>query len=77
MSAGTWQTPVGGNKSFDHKRDQPYGLRRPFPARSSGHEVFPSGQGGRAAELLGRSIDKVAFLVEMVVQRCVDRDELL
>jgi len=34
-------------------------------------------QGGRAAKLSSLTVDEMVFLLEMVVKRCADRDELL
>ena len=38
----------------------------------SAHEVLPLGQGGRAAKLIGLSVDEVAFLGKVVVKRGMD-----
>jgi hypothetical protein len=39
----------------------------PSPGQASGHEQLPLGQGGRAAGLVGLSIDEVAFVSKVVV----------
>ena len=43
----------------------------------SGGKRLPLGQGSRAAYFVSLTIDEVSFLVEMVVQRGVDRSEFL
>ena len=43
----------------------------------SGHKAAPLGQRGRTEHLVGRSIDEVAFGIEVIVDVGVDRCELL
>ena len=50
---------------------------RPQITLISGHKRLPLDQRGRAAKLVGLSIDEVAFLVEVIMKRGVDRGELL
>ena len=53
-------------------------LRRSvFDRGSSDHEAAPLGQGGRAERFVGRSIDEVAFGIEVVLDVGVDGGELL
>ena len=47
-----------------------------FDHGSSGHEAAPLGQGSRAEQLLGRSIDEVAIGIEVVLDVGVDGGEL-
>ena len=46
-------------------------------AVSSGHEVLPLGHGGRAAITVGLSINEMAFQIEMVGNRGMDRGKFL
>ena len=48
-----------------------------FDRRGSGHEAAPLGQGGRAERFVGRSIDEVAFGIEVIVDVGMDGGELL
>jgi len=49
----------------------------PQPCPGSGHEVLPLSQGGRAAGLVGLSVDQVAFGIEVVVDRWITSDDEL
>ena len=48
-----------------------------FDHCTSGHEAAPLGQGDRAEELVGWSIDEVAFGIEVVLNVGVDGGEFL
>ena len=52
-------------------------MRLPRIERGSGSKRPPLGEGGRAAGLISLTIDKIAFVVEMVVDRVVDGLEFL
>ena len=65
-----------GSCRFNANRS-PVGEEQPYPRFSSCHECFLLSQCGRAADLVGLSVDEVAFKVEVVVDVGMDRDELL
>ena len=44
---------------------------------TSGRNILPLGQRGRATDLVSLTVDEVALLVKMVVETGVDRNELL
>ena len=60
-----------------NRNSSPIDAALALPRQASGHEGLPLGQGGRAAGLVGLSVDEVAFEVEVVVDVGMDRGELL
>ena len=53
-------------------------LAKPPPCpHSTGHEVLPLGQSGLAAKLVSLTVDEVAFLIKVIVNRAIHRGEFL